>query len=57
MQCHIRKQIFYNGYKFVEANENGEREEGTFTWSRGNKYIGTYKNSIKWNGEIIFVDS
>ena len=36
--------------------ENGEMKEGTFTWSTGNKYIGTYRNNMKWNGEMIYVD-
>ena len=47
---------FYNGSKFEGIYENGERKEGTFTWSRGNKYIGTYRDNKIWNGEMIYVD-
>ena len=47
---------FYNDSKFEGTYENGERKEGTFTWSRGNKYIGTYKDNRRWNGEMIYVD-
>ena len=47
---------FYNGSKFVGTYENGERKEGTFTWSRGNTYTGTYKDNKRWNGEMNYVD-
>ena len=47
---------FYNGSKFQGTFENGEIKEGTFTWSTGNKYIGTYRNNKQWNGEMIYVD-
>ena len=36
---------FYNGSKFVGTYKNGERQEETYTWSRGNKYIGTCKDN------------
>ncbi|SVC61810.1 uncharacterized protein METZ01_LOCUS314664, partial [marine metagenome] len=50
------KVEFYNGSKFEGTYENGERKEGTYTWSGGNKYIGTYKDNKRWNGEMIYVD-
>jgi len=47
---------FFNGSKFEGEYENGVCKEGTFTWSKGNKYIGTYRNNKRWNGEMIYVD-
>ena len=47
---------FYNGSKFEGTYENGESKEGTFTWSTGNKYIGTFRNNKIWNGEMIYAD-
>ena len=49
--------IFYTPDSYSEVEfYNGSKFEGTFTWSRGNKYIGTYRNNKKWNGEMIYVD-
>ena len=47
---------FFNGSKFEGEYENGVCKVGTFTWSKGNKYIGTYRNNKRWNGEMIYVD-
>ena len=49
-------EVEFYGSKFEGTYENRESKEGTFTWSRGNKYIGTYRNNKKWNGEMIYVD-
>ena len=45
---------FYNGSKFVGTYKNGDRDEGTFTWTSGNTYIGSYKDNKKWNGEMYY---
>ena len=41
------KVEFYNGSKFEGTYVNGERNEGTFTWSGGNTYTGSYKDNKK----------
>ena len=40
-----------NGDKFVgDLFEDGDRWNGTYTWSGGEKYVGEYWDNKEWNG-------